>query len=318
MNTIRFLALWVVGVMGGAIHAASVEAGGYRFNVSLVPDSPSIMLGEPTWVTFRIENPSDVALTFGRDLPAGTYLFGASFQYPLQAIAADGHAVPSGPAGGGGGTGAGREVLVPAKGEFSYRVFVPAWVVLEKPGRYTLICRRNPQIPNSPADRGPGASLSLEARVEIEVTAPDQERMGALIARLGNRLLNVVDTVPVTSFTGLSSFAGFGPMPDFINLSAISDERAVAYWVRLYRLGVTRGSDAAAFTALQTLGKFDAPEALDTLQAGLKIGPAELSTIKFPDDAIRTAETIRREAAGALRRSKSARAKTILDADSLK
>jgi hypothetical protein len=267
--------------------AEVLTIGRWKIEVTAFPDKPSIMLGEPTWISFKVVNLSDEELGV---LEGGDYRnsLGRPESFSVQATNAGGKPVPQPDAGPGFGGIVGIQKL-PAKGDYTFRLFLPHWALFEEPGTYTITCQRILSITDS---QNFTSLLSLTnstgnlaiAHTSIKVTPADSTKMGLLITNFGNAMIG-----PAM----LNNNWGKLSESPAKQLEFINDERAVPYW----REVMTSSNHPARFTALSALSRFNSDEALEVIKVGM---------------TPQSAEQIRHAAAEALRKSPHPRALPFL------
>jgi hypothetical protein len=221
-------------------------AGAVKLDVTAATDKPEVMLGEPTYVSFKVANRS------GRDLRVmvgGDYRnrLGRPESFKVEVVGADGKKVPQPDAGFhmGGITSAQK---LPAQGAYTFRLFLPDWATFERPGRYTLTIRRRLEIvPDDGADpfRRKPDTVDVSATATITVVPTDRARLGKVIARLGDRMLGRNDTESAQKM-----------------LAAIHDARVVPYFAAL----AARPQYSPRFAACAPLGRYQTDEALEALK----------------------------------------------------
>jgi hypothetical protein len=111
-----------------------------RLEVSLVIDKPKIMLGEPVYLSFIVQNESDQDLQV---LVGGDYQnsLGRPETFNVTVTKDDGKRVPQPDAGISFGGLSGSQKL-PAKGNYVFRLFLPHWAAFEEFGNYRIVAKR--------------------------------------------------------------------------------------------------------------------------------------------------------------------------------
>lgn len=254
--------------------------------VSLIPDKPAIMLGEPTFLSFLVENRSEKHL---RVIVGGDYRnsLGRPESFTVTVMGDDGKKITQPDSGGNFGGFEGPQEL-PAKGSYTFRLFLPAWADFKKPGKYSIVAERLLKIVDSKtidwSDETGTLDLEVNASTEIQVTPLDDHKMGELIAAKGEAMLN---ETPQESESAEAI------------LSSIQDVRVIPYFIRALK---TRRYDRK-FSALQALSKFDDEGAFDALKLGMETSGNDIGDTTTPELARSSAAGIRHAAAGALARS---------------
>ena len=254
--------------------------------VRLVPEKRVITLGEPLYLEFVVRNRSRINL---QTIEGGNQRnrLGRFDDYKLTAVDAQGKALPvidSSPSFGGKSWVTG----IPGGGTYSRRLFLPHWVKLEKPGRYTITGKRKYKIRRRAKNSWFGKSgkmVQVEAKTTITVTAPSPRKLGALIEKLGRGLLGKDGNI---RFQNLRT------------LSAINDRRVVPWYLKA--LGSSNYGLKSA--ALRELSRFNSDAALEGLKRGLKTRGRDLdggTTGKWAD---RLAANLRLTSVASLARSK--------------
>jgi hypothetical protein len=275
--------------------AATYQAGPWPLEVTLRPEKPRILLGEPTWVSFRVKNLSRDRLQI---LVGGDYEneLGRPASFQVRVRRSDGRWVDQPKAGFSTGGLIGPQQL-PAGETYVFRLFLPHWATFEIPGTYTISCRRNLQV--MPAEIGAGftqhptSDVMTEAQATLEVEPRDPAALGRLIDDYGETMLRAKD--------------GAAGDDAVLALSWIDDPRVVPYFSRALSIR----SYTHKFVALHVLGKFATDEAFAALQAGMKTGAADLDSASG-EQAVRSAANLRTVAAIALRRSRHPKARDFL------
>lgn len=276
--------------------AATYNAGEWRVDVNVIADEPSIMLGEPTWLSFSVTNLTNEPLQIlvgGDDYNE----LGRPSSFAVRAVGHDGGwvAVPE--------AAHGRRGLIgpkdlPPRGSYVFRLFVPHWAKFSEAGIYDLICRRSLQLLRPAADgafmKQPITEIEVEARTKLVVVARDSARMQDLIARLGEQMLEANGEKHGDEAT--------------VGLAWIDDPRVVPYFVRALRIR----SYAMRFIAIQMLGRHGTGEAVAGLTSALALTAADFEG--STEHAAEVAGRIRAAAIGALSRCRQPQAKELLAA----
>ncbi len=225
-----------------------VTVKGWKLAVSLIPEKHTFMLGEPIYLTYKVQNLSAVDLLIPE---GGDYRnpLGRPNRYrvvvrpkggkPLQVVSS-----------GFGLGGITSQRRLPADGEFSRELFLPNWARITKPGVYVITCARRLGInPTTPAGRknfqvkGP----EVIARTMVTVTPMDAKRMGRIIRELGEALASKND-----KFSGKASQA----------LAALHDRRTIVHWLKYYD---TKGIKPK-YRTIEALARYNDNAALEGLR----------------------------------------------------
>jgi hypothetical protein len=177
---------------------------------------------------------------------------------------------------------------LPAKGSYTFRLFLPHWAAFEETGTYSIIAGRilklSKYTPHRWDPNEKTTDVPTQARATIVVVPQDRKKMGEVIAALGRRLLG-----PPTDET-----ASAGRM-----LSYIQDERVIPHFIKALE---TRGYEQK-FTALGALARFNDDAAFAALQRGFETKGQDIGWTTTPEVAAKLAENIRITAAAALAQS---------------
>src|SRR5262245_27149121 len=152
---------------------------GALIEVSLLPDKPVIMLGEPIHLSFIVHNLSETDLEFGE---GGDYRnrLGRPESYDVRAVRSDGKPVskPEIMFSMGGLLGV---VTAPAGGAVPRQLFLSHLAPCEEMGISAVTCKRMLVFG--------GISVPVETLVQIEVVKSNHEKMGEIIEKLGAEML---------------------------------------------------------------------------------------------------------------------------------
>ncbi len=291
--------LWCGALLAAAapqVDAATYRAGAWPLEVSVAPDRPSVLLGEPAWLSFTVKNLSEENLQL---LVGGDYgnELGRPSSFQIKTTRSDGKWVSQPDVGESSGGLVGPQALS-AGGSYVFRLFMPHWATFTEAGNYTITCRRTLQVfrPDSGAidlRRQPTVDVVADARTTLQVQPPDPEQMGRLIADLGETMVRAEGNKPGDEAT--------------ITLAWIDDPRVVPYFRRAFALR----SYALKFIAVQVLARFATDEAFEGLRLAMQTRAADFdSTSGEPLPEV--AAKIRSAAAAALSRSKHPRAREFL------
>jgi RNA polymerase sigma factor (sigma-70 family) len=228
------------------------RATGARIDAAAVPDKAEIMLGEPSYLSFKVANHSDRNL---RILVGGDYRnrLGRPNSFKVEVVGADGKKVPQPDSGFdmGGITGAQK---LPARGEYLFRLFLPHWATFEKPGRYTFTIRRKLELfPDDESDpfRSKAEVIDVTATATVTVVATDPVKLGKLITELGSKMFDRTTVEQADQADEAQRI-----------LAAIEDERVIPYFAELAQ----KPHFASRLAACAPLGRFKNDEALEALK----------------------------------------------------
>jgi hypothetical protein len=244
----------LLGVSGRIGFGKDAAIPGDAIEVSLVPEKNPVMVGEPVYLSFVVKNKTkrDLQVIIGGDYQN---LLGRPSSFTVQVTDEAGRAVPQPDAGQdlGGISGPQR---IPSAGTYSFRLFLPHWATIDRPGHYTIVAKRTlklSEVALDPADWDRvGTSIPKEATAKLEVIPTDQAALGKIIDALGRTL---VANAHRTAADELS-----------VALRAMHDERVIPWLVKALR------SDdySLKFAALEGLSKFNDERALAGLREGLR------------------------------------------------
>ncbi len=296
ISHLKCLSILLLGALALSMHASPVAAEIYAVNgqsieITLAPDQPTMMLGEPVNLSFVVHNHSDQDLQV---MQGGDYrnALGRPESFTVSVTGKDGKSVPQPDAGGNRGGLMGPQ-KVPALGSYTFKLFLPHWATFEEPGIYTITARRILEV--SP----PGASnwrdsktltkVDVQASTSIEVVPFDAQKMGELIAVLGEvALTGPSDKAQAATYT----------------LSVIQDERVVPYFVKL----LEKRSSERKFAALRVLGNYKSEDAFQALKRGMQTTGKDIGNASTVERAEESAGMVRHAAANALAGNKHPRA----------
>ncbi len=237
-----------------------VTAGGSAVEVSLKPDKPEVMLGEPVFVTFEVRNASGVDL---QTSVGGDYRnrLGRPDSFRLSATSEEGHFVREVDAGANmGGLIAAEKI--PAGATHATRLFLQHWVVFERPGTYTVVCKKHLSLADAGTSfslRGEGwANVETETKATLKVVPFDRATLGEVIERLGARLAEA--TAAESDYLVNDRKA----RDALTALSFVEDRRVVPHLAAVMKLD-TRRFDGLKFTAARALARYDDDAALAAL-----------------------------------------------------
>lgn len=159
---------------------------GDLFEVSLELDKDTIMLSEPTYLSFHFQSFSsrDLCVGIGGDYRNN---LGRPNSFKVSVVRDDAKAVPQPEAGPGFGGFSGCGII-PAGKTYDIRLYLPHWATFEDAGSYEIAVERNLRVGAYTAEAVP---TSFKARVSrtLNVVANDSEQTSALINSLGAVML---------------------------------------------------------------------------------------------------------------------------------
>src|SRR6267142_4415736 len=120
----------------GEIYAVDAQ----QIGVKLVPDKPTIMIGEPIYLSFIVQNDSNQDLQV---LVGGDYrnALGRPETFTVTVLREDGKHVPQPVAGPGFGGLVGPQKLA-SWGSYTFKLFLPHWATFEESGKYRIVAKR--------------------------------------------------------------------------------------------------------------------------------------------------------------------------------
>ncbi len=263
-----------------------IEAANRQLEVSLVIDKPKIMLGEPVYLSFIVQNESDQDLQV---LVGGDYRnsLGRPETFNVTVTKDDGKRVPQPDAGMSFGGLIGPQKL-PAKGNYMFRLFLPHWAAFDEVGNYIIVAKRTLKLRKYSSNRWDFNETTIDvpaqAEATIEVVPSDRARMGEVIEDLGTTMLTARwDKAEAAADT----------------LSYIQDERVIPYFGR----ALETNDYELKFKALGALAKFNDDGAFQTIKKGMETKGEDIGNTTNEKVANQLAENIRNAAAAALAKS---------------
>jgi hypothetical protein len=277
--------------------AAIFRAGAWPLEVSVAPDQPAVMLGEPAWLSFTVKNLSEENLQI---LVGGDYgnELGRPASFQIKTTRTDGKWVSQPDVGPSSGGLVGAEDL-PAGGSYVFRLFMPHWAIFTETGKYTIACQRTLQVfrptPGGATDlrKQPTVDVVADARTTLQVQPPDPAEMGRVISKLGEAMVSAGGNKPGDEAV--------------IALAWIDDPRVVSY----FRAAFTLRSYALKFIAVQVLARFATDEAFEGLRLAMQTRATDFDSATG-EPLPELAAKIRAAAAGGLSRSQHPRAREFL------
>jgi hypothetical protein len=219
-----------------------------------------VMVGEPTWIRFKVENPTDRKLLLrlkgdhrNRTIDPTSKTVPESFSVEMRNETET--LLPQIPARSNRMNGLIRPGFdLPAKGEVTIELFVPHWVTITEPGRYDV--KVHCQCELSPHE---GRNLiELVAETTLQVTPADTRKFGEVIDRLGRKL--------VADDSSASDRA-------HRMLMVIHDERVVVWYVKL----LEQSRYTQKFNACTGLGPYGSDTALSALKRAMQVMGRDIS-----------------------------------------
>jgi len=146
-----------------------------------IPDAQTIYLGQPLFITFTVKNCTDKPYPFdvGGDYRGSP----RANSFRITAHGADGKEVRD-PTGYNNFGGFATSRVLARGTTYTERLFLPLWCAFEKPGDYTVTCRRTLETFQQP--RPPKAVI--ETTFPLQVMPFDAAKQRALIAELGRKV----------------------------------------------------------------------------------------------------------------------------------
>lgn len=296
MRYIHSLLLWpTVGLL---VHTAHGEPNPVReqvrtqaqtlanpFRVSLTPEKKQFLAGEPIYLDFRISNSTEQewSITEGGDY---RNQYNRPESFTLTATVADGQAIAELPNDFNmGGMVAAHSI--PAHGQYTFKLFLPSWLPLTKPGKYTITATRTlsaaPGKLTFPAFGEAEQRFETTATADVEVLPPDAQKLGVLIRQWGDAMRR--------GLTGGDKAAAEVRR----KLAALNDPRVVPYFAAAVR--------QKHFEGLEVLGRYNDDEALKALALAFDTGPDDITNTTTHELAVERANQIRYTVALALAQS---------------
>ena len=222
---------------------------GHPVTATLVAASTKVIVGEPVMLEVRVANETADAMYIVTS-PDGN---GAPDSFTVKVTGPDGAlpAIPAGPMAGNGATGA---TALPAKGTHVSRLLLSEWAKIAKPGRYTITVDKTLRLGLGRGDgwdtRSTKHPTHLSLAVEVGPNTP--ARLGAVIDRLGTKMLAANDDEGGSLAEALASINDARVVPYFVKAAALSG------WGR-------------QFGAIRALGAYNTAESLAALERALAI-----------------------------------------------
>lgn len=278
-------AIMLVFVASNASHGQenrSIEILPEQIHVTLVPDKAKIMLGEPMFLSFIVENRSAVDLQV---VSGGDYRnrFGRPERFKVTVSDLQTGPIKSleaGPTFGGMLT----TSRIPAGGSFAFRLLLQHWATIERVGNYQIAAGR--VLPLSEYNEKklglnvPTIDIPSLAHCSIEIVPHNAQKMGAVIDNIGNAFLARNWEAQIA-------------------IRHIDDERVLKY---LFRALDIKAYDMK-YAALASLAKFRTDSALSGISRALGTTGNDIANTTTRELAEQSAEQIRHSAAVALSKS---------------
>jgi len=266
--------------------AEIVEINGWKLEVSIKMEKAVVMMGEPTWFTFRVHNHStdDLEVLVGGDYQNG---LGRPDSFKVKVTGSEGSAVAQPRVGPVMGGWFGPQKL-PAKGNYDFILFMPHWATFEKPGKHTIVCARKLSVIKPGSFFSPQRKtfdVDVQTSGHLEVVPADWEKLGVVIEALGRRM-------------GTGSWDEKETAAKI--LDAFNDERVIPFFKR----AIETDDPAVMGASLNALGKYASEDAFQGLKRGMAISAANISNATTAKVAAQAAEGMRHRAAFGLTRCK--------------
>jgi hypothetical protein len=255
-----------------------------EIKATLIPEKTTIMLGEPTRLSFLVTNKSNLDLDV---IVGGDYenALGRPDSFKVTVVDENQKPVPQPVAEPDFGGMFGPQKL-PANGSYAFSLFLPHWATFEKTGSYTIMAERKlelgPYVKGNWDPQQKRTAHLAQAEAKIEVVALDSVKMGQLIEEYGRAFL--------TNDGGKAGDA----------LSYIHDERTLPFLLK----ALETNSYSQRFAAIQVLAKYNSDRALDGLKKSMGTTGADFAgRVTRPELGDSLADNIRHGAACALSQS---------------
>ncbi|MHC4956202.1 MAG: HEAT repeat domain-containing protein [Planctomycetota bacterium] len=255
--------LSLVGVAAGETYTVN----GWKVEARLVPQKPTVMVGEPLYLEFIIENKS------GRDLHVMVggntrNRLGRTDRYRIETTNELGKRVPVPDAGPSMGGPSGPR-KIPSGGRYVKYLFFPNWAQIDAPGSYTVVCHRALNLnlaTDLPRDwhKVKWFDQPTKLTTRVRVVPLDRERMGAVIDKLAAAM-----------------FDGYGGPSERAtkSLAYIRDERVIPPFLQALR---TKYS-VLMYAAVNALAQYDSDAALEgVMWAATKMTAADITNVTTP------------------------------------
>lgn len=243
--------------------AQGYSVGGHAVAVALAAERPTVVVGEPVFLTFELRNLS------GRDLQVmegGDYRnkYGRPDSYRITVTGDEGQTTPELERVMSMGGLAGPRP-VPAGGSYKVRLLLQHWLTLDAPGSYTVTCRKTLSMAEKgvPLSRsGDWKQAEVVATARVRLRPRDEAAVGESIERLARELRE--------SLTVGDYDEGYLRGRDAMNgLSVIDDPRVVPHLAAMMKEETAR-FDYLKFAAVRALAKFDTDAALEAIESNAR------------------------------------------------
>ena len=219
-----------------------------KIEVSIRPEKPEAMLGEPMSLIYTVRNLSDQDFYA---IEPGQWINGRPESCQLSALCPDGKvsAILDSSLGNAGHS---ARNLVPAGKSWSKRMFLPDWFEFNQLGEHAIRCRHELRIatfedPVRSANATAIADVDVDLSVALRILPFNDSQMGALIDSLGQQ---IVDDRSLFEDNSNGSVVE--------KLTTINDSRVVKYFVQ----AITTPSRSVRLRSLDALAKYNTDEVL--------------------------------------------------------
>jgi HEAT repeat protein len=252
MNRLRF-ACGLLLLMGLA-QFSGAEASGVAVEAGFVPEETEIILGQPLFITFAVTNRSEKPYRFfvGGDNRGSV----RHNNFRITAVDARGKPVKD-PYSYNNFGGMGNNIVLEGGKSYSERLFLSHWCAFERPGPYTVTCKR---VLKDYGEEPRNEEVVVTSSFDLTIAPFEAKQMRSVITVLGNKLRD-------------------GREKDLyeasLALAAITDEQVIHHLA----LSLSRGDYQNKLPAIRGLAQFRSDAAANAL----------LIALKDPDHAVRDA-----------------------------
>jgi HEAT repeat protein len=230
------------------------EASGVAIEAGFVPDETQIILGQPLFITFTVTTRSKKSYRFF----VGGDNRGSVRHNNFRITATDAHGKPvKDPYSYNNFGGFGKNVVLERGQNYSERLFLGHWCAFDRPGLYTVTCKR---ILKDYGEKPRHEAVPVTSSFELTIVPFEAKQMRDVITGLGKKLRD-------------------GKEQDLceasLALAAIADEQVIPHLA----LSLSRGDYQNKLPAIRGLAQFPSDAAADAL----------LIALKDPDHAVRDA-----------------------------
>lgn len=271
---VLFLILVITVTQTSRVTCETYTVDGYEIQTRLVPDKTTIMLGEPAYVSFIVENHADhdLQVLVGGDYRNG---LGRPESFTVTVQGEGNRHVPQPDAGPGFGGLLGVE-KIPAGGNYAFRLFLPHWATFQEVGNFTMVASRILSLRKHTSGlwnlMEVGTQVQTKASTKLRVVLLDEVKMGNIIDRLGSAMFRTF--VKESEIEGLDDAMVGEYVRKFVNrskeafhaLDYIQDERAIPYFLK----ALEPNSHGLKSSALRALSKFNNESAFMALRKELE------------------------------------------------